>query len=217
MLSRSNGIQFVIILHPSSVYCMRIFSTILLFVSLIGIQCLGKSFTPMSISMSDSQLVNFSDSIIHRQIEEIKVYPQKVVHVNSNQYERMVRKIRKVYPFAKEAALELQLYNEKFKEIQNTKLKKQYLRKVEKELLAKHENDMKQLTISEGRYLMLLIDRETGETSYELVKELKGSLSAIFWQGIAKVFSNDLKEEYDPVYKHYVIEQIVLMIEKEKS
>jgi hypothetical protein len=162
-------------------------------------------------------LTNYSDTIIHRQIEEIKVYPQNVLQLSSNQYIRMVKKIRKVYPFAREAALELQLYNEKFKEIQNTKLKKQYLRKVEKELLAKHENDMKQLTISEGRYLMLLIDRETGETSYELVKELKGSFSAVFWQGIAKIFSNDLKEEYDPVIKHFDIEQIVLMIEKEKS
>jgi hypothetical protein len=64
---------------------------------------------------------------------------------------------------------------------------------------------------------MLLIDREIGETPYELVKELKGSFPAFFWQGIAKVFSNDLKEEYDPVYKHYMIEQIVIMIEKEKS
>jgi hypothetical protein len=129
----------------------------------------------------------------------------------------MVKKIRKVYPFAREAALELQLYNEKFKTIDNPRLRKQYLRKVEKELFIKHADDMKHLTISEGRYLMLLIDRETGETSYELVKELKGSFSAVFWQGIAKVFSNDLKEEYDPVYKHFVIEQIVLMIEKENS
>lgn len=161
--------------------------------------------------------LSFQDTLIYREIEEINVFPQIEQKVTANQYNRMVKKIRKVYPFAREAALELQLYNEKFNNIESVKLRKQYLKKVEKELFIKHAEDMKHLTISEGRYLMLLIDRETGETSFNLVKELKGSFSAMFWQGIAKVFSNDLKEEYDPVYKHFVIEQIVLMIEKEKQ
>lgn len=165
----------------------------------------------------EKYFAGLSDTIIFREIQEINVYPQAKQEVSPNQYSRMVKKIRKVYPFAKEAALEMQVYNEKFKLIDNPRLKRQYINKVEKELFAKHADDMKHLTISEGRYLMLLIDREIGETPYELVKELKGSFSAAFWQGLAKVFSNDLKEEYDPVYKHYVIEQIVLMIEKENS
>jgi hypothetical protein len=169
------------------------------------------------ISNDGKYFTNLPDTIIYRQLEDINIYPKTDHKVNSNQYSRMVKKIRKVYPFAKEAALELQLYNEKFKNIDTPRLRRQYLRKVEKELFVKHAEDMKHLTISEGRYLMLLIDRETGETSYELVKELKGSFSAGFWQGIAKIFSNDLKEEYDPVNKHFDIEQIVLMIEKEKS
>jgi hypothetical protein len=155
-------------------------------------------------------------TIIFRDIEQIDVYPQNKSKSEARQYSRMEKKIRKVYPFAREAALELQLYNEKFKEINDPRLKRQYINKVEKELFAKHAEDMKHLTISEGRYLMLLIDRETGETSYELVKELKGSLSAGFWQGLAKLFKNDLKEQYDPVNEHLMVEQIVLMIEKEK-
>jgi hypothetical protein len=64
---------------------------------------------------------------------------------------------------------------------------------------------------------MLLIDRQTGDTSYGIIDELKGSFSAHFWQGIAKVFGNDLKERYDPIYKHFLIEQIVLQLEREKS
>jgi hypothetical protein len=191
--------------------------SILLLCILTGFPHRSLSFIKDDIKDVEKNFTSLTDTIIYRQIEDINVYPPNNPKVNMNQYLQLVRKIRKVYPFAKEAALELQLYNERFKTIDNPRLKKQYVKKVEKELFAKHENDINHLTISEGRYLMLLIDRETGETSYELVKELRGSLPAIFWQGIAKIFSNDLKEEYDPVNKHFMIEQIVLMIEKEKS
>jgi hypothetical protein len=198
-------------------YLMKSYLVILSFILLIGIPF--KSLSTLKLEMRDDRnhFAVLPDTIIYRQIEEIKVYPQNEHKISTNQYDRMVRKIRKVYPFAREAALELQLYNEKFKTIDSRQLRRQYLKKVEKELFIKHADDMKHLTISEGRYLMLLIDRETGETSFELVKELKGSFSAIFWQGIAKIFSNDLKEEYDPINEHFMIEQIVLMIEKEKS
>ncbi|MCF8357311.1 MAG: DUF4294 domain-containing protein [Prolixibacteraceae bacterium] len=151
----------------------------------------------------------------YRELEEIDVYPRPVYKINFRRYARLVRKIRKVYPFAVEAAAELEVYNEKYKEFETERERRKYVRQVEKELFAKHEDDFKRFTISEGRYLMLLIDRETGETSYDLIKELKGSLPALFWQGFALIFGNDLREDYDPYYKHFMIEQIVLMIKKE--
>jgi hypothetical protein len=196
---------------------MKPFLSIVLMILIMEFPLISRSFPIESIMISEKYFTVHPDTIIYRDIQEINVYPQVKQEVSPNQYSRMVKKIRKVYPFAKEAALEMQVYNEKFKLIDNPRLKRKYINKVEKELFAKHTDDMKHLTISEGRYLMLLIDREIGETPYELVKELKGSFSAAFWQGLAKVFSNDLKEEYDPVYKHYMIEQIVLMIEKENS
>ncbi len=156
------------------------------------------------------------DSTIFRELEEIDVYPRKGFKMNPKQYGRIVKKIKKVYPFAKEAAAEMDKYNKKYKGLKSREKKREYIKKVEKELFKKHEKEFKKLTISEGRYLMLLIDREIGETSYELIGELKGDFAAHFWQGIAKIFKNDLKERYDPVYKHYLIETIVLQLEKEK-
>lgn len=156
------------------------------------------------------------DTIIYRELEEIKVYPKKNKPLSSRGYNRMVAKIKKVYPFAKEAAHELDTYNKMYQHITSEKERKKYVKKVEKELFAKHENDIRNMTITEGKYLLLLIDRETGDTSYELLKEIKGSFSAAFWQGVAKVFKNDLKEEYDPVNKHQDIEQIVELIEAGK-
>jgi hypothetical protein len=156
------------------------------------------------------------DTVIFRELQQIDVYPRKGFKMNSRDYLRMVAKIKKVYPFAKEAALELELYNEMYQKITSPKKRKQYIRKVEKELFARHENNIRRITVSEGRYLLLLIDRETGNCSYELIKEIKGSFSAFFWQGVAKLFHGDLREEYDPVYKHFVIEQIVQGIEQGK-
>jgi hypothetical protein len=58
-----------------------------------------------------------------------------------------------------------------------------------------------------------LLDREIGSTSYVLLKELRGSFSAVFWQTIARLFGSDLKQGYEPHGKDYLIERIVLQIE----
>jgi hypothetical protein len=163
------------------------------------------------------QTLTENDTLVFRILEQINVFPKKGKGINYKQYARTVVKIRKVYPFAKDAALEIVRYNQLFMNSKSEKERKKYVKKVEKELFAKYEGQLKHFTISEGRYLMLLIDRETTNTSYSIIKEVKGGLSATFWQSVAKLFKNDLKEEYDPIYNHYVIEQIVLMIEAEEK
>ncbi|TFH22950.1 MAG: DUF4294 domain-containing protein, partial [Bacteroidia bacterium] len=69
------------------------------------------------------------------------------------------------------------------------------------------------LTVTQGIILVKLIDRETGRSSYLVIKELKGSITAFFWQGIARIFGNNLKAEYDPEGDDRVIEDIVRGIE----
>lgn len=156
-----------------------------------------------------------NDSLLFVELGTVDIYPERGRKLNYRKYSRLVRKIRKVYPFVREAVVELEKYNELYENTTDEREKRKYVRKVEKELFRRHEDELKKFTISEGRYLVLLIDRETGNTSYSIIKELKGGLPALFWQGIAKIFNNDLKEEYDPLYKHFVIEQIVTMVEKE--
>lgn len=158
-----------------------------------------------------------NDSIVYKKIEEVNVYPRKGRKLNYRRYSRIVARVRKVYPFAKDAALELEKYNELYLNSTSEREKKKYIRYVEKDLFEKHEEKLKRFTVSEGQYLMLLIDRETGNSSYAIIKEVKGGFPAVFWQGVAKIFNNDLKRRYDPIYHHYVIEQIVLMIEAENE
>lgn len=164
-----------------------------------------------------TQITSDSDSLMYVRLEQINVFPQKGKKMNYRRYTRLVAKIRKVYPFALDAAKELEKYNKKFENTKIDREKRKYVRHIEKFLFDKYEDDLRKFTVSEGRYLMLLIDRETGNVSYSIIKEIKGGVPAVFWQGIAKLFNNDLKEKYDPIYKHYVIEQIVLMIEEENN
>ena len=66
---------------------------------------------------------------------------------------------------------------------------------------------------SQGRMLMLLMDRESDKTSYELIKKYKGKAAADFWQFVAKLFKNDLKEEYDASDKDRIVERVITLVE----
>lgn len=69
------------------------------------------------------------------------------------------------------------------------------------------------MTISDGKVLIKLIDRQTGRTGYDIIKEFKGGFTAAFWQGIACLFRNNLKDEFDPYGEDLLIEEIVTLVE----
>ncbi|MFK5968672.1 MAG: DUF4294 domain-containing protein, partial [Candidatus Marithrix sp.] len=83
----------------------------------------------------------------------------------------------------------------------------------EKELKKEFEDELKNLTMTQGKLLIKLVDRETGKTTYELVKQLRGSLSAFFWQSLAKLFGSNLKTEYDAAGEDKLIEDILIRID----
>jgi hypothetical protein len=84
----------------------------------------------------------------------------------------------------------------------------------DKELKERFEDKLKKVSFSEGIILIKLIDRETGDTSFELIRDLKGSVSAYMWQGVARIFGSNLKLDYDPEGDDELIEDIVLRIER---
>ena len=89
------------------------------------------------------------------------------------------------------------------------KERKNYLRNVEKSIFADYEDDMREMTITQGRLLIKLIDRETQNTSYALIRDYRGKFSAAFWQGIARIFGTNLKDEYDAFGDDAIIELII--------
>jgi hypothetical protein len=100
--------------------------------------------------------------------------------------------------------------------IPDDKQRKKYLRQIEKDVFGEYEDDIRDMTISQGKLLIKLIDRETLNTSYELIRQYRGGLSAAFWQSIARIFGSNLKAEYDPYGEDAIIEIILQEIETGK-
>ena len=186
-----------------------------LFISILAI-----SFSAIQAQETDTSdfmmgIIVGEDTIIHRNIDEVLVLPQRKFK-NKRQYRkysRYVAKVKKVYPVAVEARKLLEKYEPQYYALEDNRDKRKLMKQVEKELFAEHMDELKKWSISDGRILLKLIDRETERTPYTLIKEFRGGVSAVFWQGVARIFKNNLKSEYDPEEEDRVLEEIVLMIE----
>jgi hypothetical protein len=131
----------------------------------------------------------------------------------SIQYDKLTRNVLKVYPYARMTRDLLNEYEHDLSRIDRNSDQDLYMKLAEAELRAEFEAEVKDLTMSQGRVLVKLIDRETGRSSYALVKDLKGSFNAVIWQGMARLFGQDLKATYDPEGEDLMIEVIVRRIE----
>jgi hypothetical protein len=128
-------------------------------------------------------------------------------------YQRLIYNLKLVYPYALIVRSKLALVNDDLEQMKSDKDRRKYIRNFEKEILDEYEGDIKEMTITQGRLLIKLIDRETQNTSYDLIRQYRGGLTAAFWQGIARIFGTNLKEEYDPFGDDAIIEYIVRDIE----
>lgn len=131
------------------------------------------------------------------------------------QYSRLVRNIKITLPYARMAAAKLQVINDNLAKLPTDKKRREYLKKAEKELFDEFEAPLRKLTFSQGKLLIKLIDRETGDTSYNLIREYKGGVPALFWQGIARIFGANLKDQYIPSdrVEDRMIEHIIALID----
>jgi hypothetical protein len=145
------------------------------------------------------------------EIKEVTVLPKARPERRNDyrKYEKLVYNIKRVYPYAIMVRVRLNEVNEAMKNITDEKARRDYMKSVEKDVFAEYEDDMRRMTISQGRLLIKLIDRETQNTSYELIRDYRGKFSAGFWQSIARIFGTNLKEEYDPYGDDALIELII--------
>ena len=138
------------------------------------------------------------------------------VFKNQRQYELWTRtkhNVKKVYPYAILAAAKLKEYDKVMEKMTDEDLKKAFLKVCEKDLRNEFEDELKGLSISQGKVLMKLIDRETGKTTYDLVKQLRGSFQAAMWQTVARIFGHDMKSEYDANIEDIMIERAIKLVE----
>lgn len=129
-------------------------------------------------------------------------------------YDKLRRNVYKTYPYALIAADVMKDVDSNLAVIgDDKKARRQYLNEVEAELKRRFKGELEDMTMSQGHVLVKLIDREVGHNCYHIIKELKGGFSAVVFQSIARIFSHDLKAEYDPYGEEREMEQIVRELE----
>ena len=155
------------------------------------------------------------DTLWVANLDEVYIFPTRkfTSRKERRRYTRLIHNIKRVYPWAKLVGETLAEVEEHMGTLETEKEQKAYIKVVEKELLGNYKEDLKKLTVTQGRILIKLVDRETGDTSYELVKEMRGNISAVFWQALARLFGSNLKSEYDAKGEDRLIEEIIVLIE----
>ena len=160
-------------------------------------------------------LVIDGDTLPMIDLSEVNIYQKdtKENTAESRKFDRLVRNVKRAYPYAKLAGLKFNEYSILLADVKSEKVKKAMMKKAQDELEAQFGDDLKSMTISQGKILLKLVDRQTGNSSFELVQEFRGKFVAFFWQSFARIFGYNLKVTYDPLGEDKDIELIVLMIE----
>lgn len=159
--------------------------------------------------------VSNTDTFYLARMQDVYVYP-KMVFKNKRQerfYWRTVHDVKKTLPFAKALAREMVMADQQLALQPDDKARRKWWRQYEKYLFKKYEKSFRSMTASQGQMLMKLMDRESERTSYDIIKHYRGKASANFWQFIAKLFKNDLKEEYDADDKDRIVERVINLVE----
>ena len=155
------------------------------------------------------------DSIPRESINLEEVYVLNKLKFNSKadrmRYLILRRKTIKVYPYAKMAADRLDSLNTRLEKLPNKRAKKKYTKLIQKYIEGEFSEKLKKFTRTEGQILIKLIHRQTGETTFNLVKDLRSGWSAFWFKTTASMFDLSLKKGFDPlnVKEDYLIEDIL--------
>jgi hypothetical protein len=158
------------------------------------------------------------DTLYVAYLNEIFIFPEE--HFKNKMQEKFywttVRDVKLTLPYAKLIASELNKTNKKLVTLPNDNERKKYLSQYEKSVMKQYEPALKKMNISQGQLLLKLIDRECNESPYDLIKAYRGSFTAFFWQGVARLFGSNLKAEYDGRDKDKIVERIILLVEENR-
>jgi hypothetical protein len=143
-------------------------------------------------------------NVVGKMTDEQRAYLKK--------WTRLRNAVYVTYPYAKKASHIINDVVMNLNKIQDAQQRKKYLSTREKELKKEFTEPLTALSVYQGKILMKLINRETRNTCYDLIKEYRGGFTARFWQTVAWVFGSSLKQDYDPKGPDAEMESIVLEV-----
>ncbi|MBC7849369.1 MAG: DUF4294 domain-containing protein [Chitinophagaceae bacterium] len=163
-----------------------------------------------------AQVYNHTEIIPSTMLEWIFVsakYPKHLL-AKRKEWTRLRNAVYVTYPYARRAGFIINDMNAKLATISDKKKRKEYIQSREKDLKKEFTDPLTNLSIYQGKVLMKLINRQTGNNCYELINEYKGSFSARFWQTVAFFFNSSLKQPYNAKETDRTIEEIVIEVER---
>ena len=149
------------------------------------------------------------------QIAPVYIFP-KLIFANeaeARRYYQIANNIKKVYPIAVDIARDVRIHTEHLDSLEEKRDRDQYMKKMEKELKQKYTPRCKKLTLTQGKLLIKLVDRQCEQTAFRLVRSYMGSFKATFYNTFASIFGASLKKEYDPEVDDRITERCILLIE----
>jgi hypothetical protein len=189
---------------------------ILFLIAIVGIKTGSFAQTSFRDTLRMGAIVYQGDTIPMSVLDNVYIYN----HLSAAQkeaiakYNRLRNAVYVTYPYARKAGIVLNDINAHLVNIAEKSSRKKYINSREKELKNEFTTPLTNLSIYQGKVLMKLINRETGNNCYEIIKEYKGGLTARVYQTVAFFFSTSLKQPYDPTDEDHVIEKLVLEVQK---
>ena len=178
----------------------------------IGAQAQTDGETPGKIVFA---VVENGDTIPIVHLREVFVFPRRFSNPKEQQrYDKLVRDVKRTLPYAKMVYHTLIETYEYIETLPTDKEKEKHLKRMEKELFKQYKPELKKLTLTQGKLLIKLIDRECNQSSYNILRAYLGGFRAGVWNVFAGVFGASLKTEYDPKGRDALTEQVVIMVEK---
>lgn len=160
----------------------------------------------------------YGDTVLMTVIRDINVFPPlKFKNKKQEQhYWRTVRDVKRTLPYARMASRTLLETYQYIQTLPDKKERERHLKRLEKDIFEQYKPVVKSMTRSQGKMLLKLINRETNQSSYNIVKAFLGSFRAGFWQTFGRFFGMNMKVSYDPVKNHddALIERVVLLVDQ---
>ena len=138
------------------------------------------------------------EKIITSNIPQLDII-EFIDNAERRRFYKLKRRVLKVYPYALQTKFKVDSLNFALDSIGKKRKKRKHIRSVAKIIKKQYATALKNLSMKEGRILIKLIYRETGISTYRLLREYRGWWSATMWQTFAKMYDHDLKSTFDPV------------------
>ncbi|MCK0204477.1 DUF4294 domain-containing protein [Ornithobacterium rhinotracheale] len=175
----------------------RIFALGVLLISGMSLAQVQNPDFDKEVSDSEIDSANWSQHTIV--LQDVNAYSLKFnKDIEKKYYIWLERRVDDIYPFLQKAVTEYYLVKDSADQINSKRERRRYIKKRYNELADQYEEKLKQLSTSRGQILCKLINKETGKTTYDIIKELRGGFSAFLWNTSGGAFNIDLKKEFDP-------------------